>query len=137
MLSFETVQVVIERPYSVVYGFLADPRNLTQWIDVLGPVHHPAGPMEWVFDRPAFNQGPITVRFTPHNAHGVLDIRAFFEGRLIYWAPARAIDLGEATAVTLGLVSNLAEDQRDAHNVSEREWVEADLLTLKTLLEAG
>ena len=90
--------------------------------------------MEWVFERPAFYPGPITLHFTPRNAHGVLDVRAYSGEQLIYWAPARAIDLGEATAVTFGIVDSA--DWAAMRSASEREWVESDLLTLKTLLEA-
>lgn len=136
MQSIETISVVIERPYAVVYKFLADPRNLPKWIDVLGPAYRPAAPMEWVFDKPSFHPGPIRVRFTEHNAYGVLDIRAYAGDEQIFWAPARAIDLGTSTAVTFGLVTDADFGQREAWKTSERQWVEADLLTLKTLLEA-
>ena len=134
MLSIETVSVTIDRPFSTVYDFLADPRNLVRWVDVLGAAHHPVAPMEWMFDRPAFHSEPIRVRFTPRNAFGVLDIHAYSGEALIHWAPVRAIDLGDATAVTFGLVHGA--EWPASHSASERDWIEADLLTLKTLLEA-
>lgn len=134
MLSVETVSVTIDRAYATVYDFLAEPRNLVRWVDVLGPVHRAVAPMEWVFDRPAFHPGPIRLRFTPRNAFGVLDVHAYSGEVLIHWAPVRAIDLGAATAVTFGLVRGA--DWAASHNASERDWIEADLLTLKTLLEA-
>jgi len=130
----ETISVSVSRPYKRVYEYLATPRNLFDRANALGGKAHPIAPLEWVAETLTFTDRPVTLRFTPRNAFGVLDVTAFEEGRQVFWAPIRAFPNGEGTEITLGLLQR--PEQTDESFRSEIEWTRADLLTVKTLLES-
>jgi hypothetical protein len=131
----ETISVSISCPYETVYGFLADPANLFTWANVLGTKARPLAPLEWLAEEPAFTDKPITIRFTPRNAYGVLDITASADGLPLFWSPVRAFRNGEGTELTLCMLQR--SDQSEESFRSELEWTRADLLTVKTLLESS
>lgn len=135
MFRAETISITISRAYETVYDFLATPANLFTWIDIMGTQARPVAPLEWVAERPNFIDRPVTIRFSPRNAYGVLDIAAFLDGQQIYDAPVRAIRNGDGTEVMLTLIGRWG--QTPEVFASELEWLRADLLTLKSVLEAG
>ena len=133
MLRVETISVSIFCPYQRASDFLANPKNLFSWANVLGGKAHPVSPLEWVAEEAAFTDQPVTIRFTPRNSHGVLDVSASIDDQQVFWAPVRAFRNGEGTELTMGLVQR--DGQSDESFRSEIEWTRADLLTVKALLE--
>ena len=133
MHSMTTVGVSIARDYGFVYDFLATPKNLFTWADELGTAFHAEGPLDWVAEAPVATDGPVTIRFSPRNIHGVLDVMALKAGIVIFQAPVRLIHNGDGCEVTIG-VWHRAEDS-EAKRLSDVEWARSDLLTLKTVLE--
>ena len=135
MRRFEAISVSIARPYEDVYAFLANPRNLFSWASVMGTKHHPVAPLEWVAEEPTFIDQPVTLIFSPRNAYGVLDFTALVGGQVIYAAPVRAVRNDEGTEVTIGVFMQPGGNEESFR--SEIEWMRADLLVVKSLLEAG
>src|SRR5438552_18712702 len=62
------LSVSIERDADAVYAFLSLPENFAKWASGLGSFHRAKG--QWIADTP---DGPMTVRFSDPNAHGVVD----------------------------------------------------------------
>ena len=124
--------VAIQRPYEAVYDFLANPRNLFSWASVLGAEYHAEAPLEWVAEKPAFIDRPVTIRFTARNPFGVLDVSASIDGRQVFAAPVRVVRDGEGSLVTMTIFAPADDSEAAFH--SELEWVRTDLLTLKSLL---
>ena len=135
MFRVETISVSISRPYETVYPFLADPQNLFTWANILGTRARPLAPLEWLAEEPVFTDRPVSIRFTPRNPYGVLDISAFADDTELFWAPVRVFRNGEGTELTLGVLQR--PDQSEESFRSELEWSRADLLTVKALLEAN
>ncbi len=135
MRRFETICVSIERPYDEVYEFLATPENLFTWASVLGTRYHAVTPLEWVVEEPAHAASPITLRFTPRNPYGVLDITTLIAGKVVYETPARLLRQDHGAVIVLSLLQREADT--DEAFQSELEWTKSDLLTVKTLLESA
>ncbi|MGV8831399.1 MAG: SRPBCC family protein [Devosia sp.] len=131
MLKARTLTVLINRPVDDVYGFLVDPSNLASWT-MVGPGRpEPAeGPLVWSFDGP---RGSVLVRFTPPNRFHVLDYSLQSGPHVWQSSSVRLIRNGNGcvlthTSVQQPMVSNEAF-------ASEEEWMQADLLVLKSLME--
>lgn len=133
MRRLETLSVSIARPYDVVYGFLASPRNLFSWASVMGTRYHAVAPLEWVAEAPTFIDKPVTLKFSPRNPYGVLDFSAHVDGEQIYAAAVRALRNEEGTELTVGLFMPAGSDE--AMHRSDLEWMRTDLLVIKSLLE--
>ena len=133
MHSMTTVGVTIARDYDFVYDFLATPKNLFTWADSLGGAFHPEGPLDWVAESPLTVEGPVTIRFSPRNIHGVLDVRAFKDGIEIFTAPVRLLRNGRGCELTFGVWH--ADGDSEAKQLSDTEWARSDLLALKSVLE--
>ena len=133
MHSMTTVGVSIARDYDFVYDFLATPKNLFTWADELGTAFHPEGPLDWVAEAPVAIDGPVTIRFSPRNIHGVLDVMALKAGIVVFQAPVRLMRNGAGCELTIGVWHRVEDGE--AKRLSDVEWARSDLLTLKTVLE--
>jgi hypothetical protein len=125
------ISVHIARDWRDVYAFTSPPQAFPRWASGLGkPLRH-EGAM-WVFEG---SEGAVTVRFSSPNDYGVLDHYVLLpDGNEIY-IPLRVIANGSGSEVqfTLFRVPGMTDEKFAA----DAQWVERDLLTLKTLLEAG
>jgi hypothetical protein len=80
-------------------------------------------------------EGPVTIRFTPHNPFGVMDHWVDLgAGREIYM-PLRVIGNGDGCLVTLTLFRQ--PEMTDETFAADAAWVARDLQTLKGLAESG
>jgi hypothetical protein len=133
MQASKITVVSIAKPFSLVYEFLADPRNFTQWASAPGASMRQLGERDWVVEIP--DVGERVIRFAPRNEFGVLDYQAY----------AKGAEPGPTTPVRLyanGEGADLAYTQFQRRGVSDEQfasdtvWLQTDLARLKTLLES-
>ena len=120
----------IERPVDEVYAFLADPRNYAKWAAVDGPMMRGSA-SDWFIQTPF---GRRIVRFSEPNAFGVLDHSVFAEGEEPVVMPMRVAANGDGTELTF--IFYQRDTMTDEQFASTIEWVQTDLLTLRSLLES-
>lgn len=128
-----TTGIWIGRPVEKVYGYLAEPRNFPDWASGLcTSIARDArcSGEEWLAETP---YGPMRVRFTASNPHGVLDHHVIPEAGPAIRVPMRAVAHAGGTLVTLTLLRQ--PDMTDAKFDEDARWVERDLATLKRVLE--
>ena len=125
----KTVSISIEKPLAVVYRFVSDPENLPQWAAGLGRSVKRAG-THWIVETSA---GPMTVRFAPENEFGVLDHVVSPAPGIEVYVPIRAIANGTGSELIITVFQT--PDMSDEKLAADVRMVEADLRTLKTVLE--
>lgn len=69
-LSVRTYSISIERNWQVFYEAIWQPEIFPKWASGLTESDLRRGGTGWLADGP---DGPITIRFTPHNDYGVMD----------------------------------------------------------------
>lgn len=124
------LSIGINRPQDAVAGFLAAPENFAAWAAGLGHSLKPAGGGDWLADTP---RGPVRVRFSPANPHGVADHWVTLGGGRTVYVPLRAIANGSGTEVVFTLIRE--PGMTDAEFERDAEAVTKDLATLKRVLE--
>jgi hypothetical protein len=124
-----TVSVSIDRGWHEVYAFLAVPSNFAPWAAGLGAGLERQGD-EWAARGP---DGPIRIRFTPHNELGVLDHRVIAASGAETLNPMRVManGTGSEVAFTLFCPRGMSAAAFDADAAA----VARDLQALKALLE--
>jgi hypothetical protein len=123
--------VSIRCPHRQVYDFLAEPLNLPTWGSNMGAtIEHVSG-NDWASEG---EHGRTIYRYHPRNEFGILDHAVFREGEQPFTVPMRIVANGDGAEVIYTLYQR--PGMTDEEFLSEREWVEADLMTLKALLES-
>jgi hypothetical protein len=131
MLKARTLTVLINRSVEDVYGFLVEPANLPRWTMIEGGRPEPTkGPLAWSFEG---HRGKVLVRFTPPNPFFVLDYSVQSGAHLWQSSSVRVIRNGNGSVVTHTSVQQPLVS--DASFASEEEWINSDLMVLKSLLE--
>jgi hypothetical protein len=128
-----TITITIRCPQQIVYDFLAEPLNLPTWGSNMGNTIEHVSATDWASTG---EHGRIIYRYHPRNEFGILDHALFREGEAPFTVPMRVVanDVdGAEVLYTLYQRPGMSSDEF----LSEGEWVAADLLTLKALLEAG
>jgi hypothetical protein len=124
------ITIGIARPLDVVYPFLAKPENFARWASGLGDGLKPLANGNWHAESP---NGPVEIHFSHGNEYGILDHTIMAPDGATVYVPMRAYGNGDGTEIVLTLFRlphmTSEEFERDA------EWVNRDLLALKTLLE--
>ncbi|ESQ92749.1 hypothetical protein ABAC460_02650 [Asticcacaulis sp. AC460] len=131
MLPQHTLSISINRPPEVVYDFAWQPEAFMKWASGLAKTLVQAKG-KWIAHTP---NGPVQVRFTPHNHFGILD----------HWVVPPT---GEETYIGLRVIPNQAgsevvftfyrtPEMDDATFEADRETIRADLETLKGIVEGG
>ena len=128
--SVRHVSVPIEKPYDEVYAFLATPANMAKWASGLGRDFHKIGEHEWETEGPL---GKVRVRFTPHNAFGIVDHDVTPEGAAPMNNPMRVFRNDQGSEVVFSVLRR--GDPSDAAFEEDCATVESDLRVLKALLE--
>ena len=124
-----TVSVSIDRDWREVYAFLAVPSNFAPWAAGLGAGLEPQGD-QWIAQGP---DGPIRIRFTPHNELGVLDHRVTAASGAETLNPMRVMANGSGSEVAFTLFR--PPDMGAATFDADAAAVARDLQALKALLE--
>ncbi|HEY4125925.1 MAG TPA: hypothetical protein VGM36_14990 [Rhizomicrobium sp.] len=130
MPQTETLGIFIAKPYELVCGFLAEPRNFPRWASglAMGLELTEDG---WVGDAP---QGKVKIRFSPPNAFGIADHWVILPTGEEVYVPLRALAHGAGTEVILTLFPMPSMSEEDF--AGDTAIVRRDLASLKDLLES-
>ena len=130
MLPARTFSVSINREWHALYEQIWRPEYFPKWASGLAQSELRQSENGWLAEGP---DGPIRIRFTPHNDHGVMD--HFVEtsvGNEVY-IPLRIIQNGAGAEVMLTLFRQPEMD--DERFSADAKWVVRDLKALKALIE--
>jgi hypothetical protein len=130
MLPAETYSVSINRDWRAMYEAIWRPEIFPKWASGLAKSGLHRQGDEWLAEGP---DGPIRIRFTPHNAYGVMDHVVDIEAGDPVHVPMRVIQNGDGAEVMLTLYRQPGMD--DARFAADAEWIRRDLETLKRLQE--
>ncbi|KHK57140.1 polyketide cyclase [Ralstonia sp. A12] len=137
MHPVRTLSINVERHFDDVATFLAEPLNYPTWATGLSTGLTPstqgsgAAPDEWIADAP---QGNVFIRFSPPNTFGIADHWVRLQDDTVIYVPLRVVRNGAGTTVSLTLFQLPGMD--DAQFEADAEWVQRDLVKLKTVVEA-
>jgi hypothetical protein len=124
-----TITVRIDRPFDVVYEFLADPANWNQWAFGLGKNIRRSND-GWIADSDA---GIARVHFTPRNSFGVVDHTVIRPSGQRVYVPMRLIVNGNGCELLFTLYRE--PNMSDVQFSSDAGFVQRDLDGLKKLVE--
>jgi hypothetical protein len=123
------VSVRINRSAAEAYEFLSLPENFPKWASGLGASLRRSGD-DWVVQTP---EGPAIVRFSEHNAYGVLDHQVRLPRSGAVYVPLRVVAKGAGCDLVLTIFRR--PEITDAQFAADAEWVLRDLEAAKQLLE--
>jgi hypothetical protein len=128
MLEAQTVSISIPRPWREVYEAVWRPQDFARWASGLSKSSLEQDGDAWRGQGP---EGPIGVRFTDHNAFGVMDhIVDLGVGPEVY-LPMRIIANEDGAEALLTVLRQPKMSQEKF--AADVEWVKRDLLALKAL----
>lgn len=128
-MFFKVISISINRPASVVYRFVSNPKNLPKWASGFClDIRKVRG--KWVLDTPL---GKVGFRFAKKNAFGVLDHFVRFKGKEIY-VPMRVVSSGKESLVTLTIFRQKGMSEKAFRK--DLNVVKNDLKRLKCVLES-
>lgn len=130
MLPSRTVSVSINHDWQALYEWSWRPEFFTRWASgLIGSDLRRQGDL-WLADGA---DGPIRIRFTPHNAYGIMDHWVDIGSGFDIFVPMRIIANGEGSEVLLTLFRQ--SDMDDERFSTDIKWVMRDLKRLKALIE--
>ncbi|WP_296226666.1 SRPBCC family protein [Ralstonia sp. UBA689] len=135
-----TLSINVARHFDDVAAFLAEPLNFPTWATGLSTGLTPgtqgsgAAPGEWIAQAPEGAGGTVFIRFSPPNEFGIADHWVRLPDDTVVYVPLRVVRNGAGTTVSLTLFQPPNMD--DAQFEADAEWVQRDLVKLKTVLEA-
>jgi hypothetical protein len=123
------VSVWIARDWREVYERIWQPETFATWATGLSQAGLSKAGEVWMGQGP---EGPIAVRFTPHNPFGVMDHHVDLGGGNEVYIPLRVIANGQGAEVQLTLQRQpeMSDEQFDA----DGQWVARDLQALARLV---
>ena len=129
-LSARTFSISIRHPWQALYERIWHPEAFTQWAAGLANSGLRQQGEMWLADG---SDGPITIRFTPHNPFGVMDhVVDPGDGHEIY-VPLRVVQNGDGAEVMLTLFRQPGIS--DEHYAADIKLINRDLRSLKALIE--
>lgn len=129
VLDCRTLSISIQKSWTEVAAYLADPAHFNAWASGLGGSLHEADG-RWQGQGPA---GPIVLRFSPPNTFGIADHWVELTPGVEVYVPLRTVANADGAEVSLTLFRQA--DMSEADWARDIAWVEQDLATLKRLLE--
>jgi len=130
MLHAKTIGISIARPWREVYEAFWRPEAFPGWASGLSNASLRQDGETWMAQGP---EGPIRIRFTGHNAFGVMDHSVDLGDGRIVEVPLRVIANAEGCEVLLTLFRQ--PQMSDEKYAQDEAWVLRDLAALKTLAE--
>ena len=130
MLHAKTLSVSIARPWHDVYEAFWRPEAFPGWASGLSDASLRQDGEAWTAQGP---EGPIRIRFTGHNAFGVMDHGVDLGDGRVVEVPLRVIANGEGCEVLLTLFRQ--PEMTDEKYAQDEAWVRRDLAALKALAE--
>jgi hypothetical protein len=125
------IQVVVARPWRDLYELIWRPETFPRWAS--GLAKSGLRPLDAVWWQAAGPEGPVRIRFTPHNEFGVMDHWVNpGQGAEIY-VPMRVIANGPGALVefTLFRQPGMTKEKFQA----DADWVARDLQALRAFAE--
>jgi hypothetical protein len=129
MLESRTLSISIDRPWREVYGLIWKPETFPRWASGLSQSHLEQDGDVWKAQGPA---GPVRIRFTDHNAFGVMDHYVDVGGGVIVYVPLRAIENGAGAEVMLTLFRQAG--MTDEQYAADAATITRDLRALAELV---
>jgi hypothetical protein len=125
MMHTTTISVSIPRDWRELYEAIWRPETFRSWASGLAESSLEAAGDVWKASGPS---GGVTIRFTPHNAFGVMDHTVILENGARVDVPLRVMRNGDGAEVALTLFRQPGmSDERFAADI---DWVRRDLTTL-------
>ena len=131
MLPARTFSVTIDQEWRALYERIWRPEFFPNWASGLAESGMRADGDCWLADGP---EGPIRIRFTPHNDLGVMDHYVDLGSGEEVHVPLRVIQNGKGAEVMLTLFRQ--PDMDEERFAADIRWVNRDLKALKKLVEA-
>jgi hypothetical protein len=132
MKAAEHLSIYINSSPADVYAFASNPANLPLWAEGVARSEVTQEGSDWIADAPF---GKVKIRFTEKNHLGVLDHEVELDTGVSFHNPMRVIRNGEGSEFVFTLYRQ--PDMSDEQYAADRAAIEADLLTLKKILERG
>ncbi len=130
MLPSRTFGISINRPWQALYDRIWHPETFRQWAAGMAGSDLRQDGDHWVADSP---DGPVRIRFTPHNAFGVMDhVVDMGDGQPLH-VPLRVVENGDGAEVILTLYRQ--PDMDDMRFAADIKLINRDLRTLKAFAE--
>jgi hypothetical protein len=131
MLPARTYSISIRHEWRALYERIWRPGFFSRWASGLAESDLRQDGDQWLADGP---EGPIRIRFTPHNEHGVMDhFVDTGDGNRVH-IPLRIVQNGDGAEVMLTLFRQPGMD--DERFAADAKWINRDLKSLKTLIES-
>jgi hypothetical protein len=127
-MNAEVVSIGIDRPWQEVYDAIWRPEDFAKWASGLSAAALTQDGDAWRGNGP---EGPITVRFSPHNRFGILDHWVDTGGPTEIYIPLRVIANGSCSEVQLTLFQQ--PGQSADRFAADKAWVARDLKALAAL----
>lgn len=126
MLPSRTYSISIPRPWRELYEVIWHPAFFARWASGLAEsgLHEDGG--DWRAEGP---DGPIRIRFTPHNDFGVMDHWVDTGTGDPVHVPLRVVENGEGAEVMLTLYRQ--PGMTDERFAADARWINRDLKALK------
>ena len=128
MLEARTMSISVDRPWRELYEDIWRPESFPRWASGLSKSSLRMVDDWWEADGP---EGPVRIRFTDHNPHGVMDHYVDAGSGSIVYVPMRVIPNGHGAEVLLTLFRQ--PGMSDTKFLEDADWVQRDLLSLKSL----
>ena len=131
MKTARHIAVSIDRPASEVYAFASLPENIPAWAGSFVKSVRQKGD-DWFLET---DEGSLGIRFAATNDFGVLDHMVTLPNGDEVYVPMRVVPNGSGSEVVFTLLRT--PDMTDERFERDARMVEADLRSLKEVLEAG
>lgn len=125
----KTISVAIGRNWREVYQAVWRPEVFSRWASGLSRAGLARDGDIWKAQGP---EGPITIRFTDHNAFGIMDHYVDSGTGAVIYIPLRIIANGDGALVSLTLFR--LPGMSDEKFAEDAAWVQHDLAALKALV---
>lgn len=127
MLPARTYSISIDRNWQQLYEAIWRPEIFPKWASGLTKSDLRRSGTGWLADGP---EGPVTIRFTPHNDYGVMDPFVGTGDGQEFHIPLRVIANGEGAAIMLTLFRQPGMTDEDFGH--DAKWITRDLRALKS-----
>lgn len=128
MLPARTFSVTINQEWRALYEKIWRPEFFPNWASGLAESGMREDGDGWLADGP---EGPIRIRFTPHNEFGVMDHHVDLGSGEEVHVPLRVVQNGTGAEVMITLFRQ--PDMDDERFAADIRWVNRDLKALKRL----
>jgi hypothetical protein len=129
MLESKTISVSINRNWNEVYDAIWRPEDFSKWASGLSKSSLAKDGDAWKAEG---TEGPIRIKFTDHNAFGVMDHYVTLDNGTEIYIPLRVIPNDNGAEVLLTLFRQ--PGMSDAKFTADVEWVTRDLLALEAVV---